>query len=86
MGQSQISREVQIFRYNRETWSYVMKMTVAQMDYSKAMTYNQRFLEREEQLCGVNSDFARRKAEHEALSKRLEEQSGSSRMRQRQQV
>ena len=74
MGHSQISCEIQIARYNREAWAKIVQMTVAQLDYCQAMTYNQRFMERREQQYGANSDFAQRKAEHEALSRRLEAQ------------
>ena len=81
MGHSQSTSEAQIIRLDRETWSKIDQMTVAEMNYSQAMTYNQRFVEHREQQYGANSDFARRKAEHEALSRRLETQSNSERMR-----
>ena len=80
MGHSQSTSEVQIIHLTREIWTKIMMLTVAKMNYGQAMTYNQRFIERREQEYGADSDFARRKAEHEALSRRLETESNANKV------
>ena len=77
---------MQITRFEPETWTHVARMNVVQMDYGQAMTFNQRFLERREQQLGSKSDFAKRKEEHEALSRRIEARDKALGTRQRVQL
>ena len=71
MGHAQSKSEVEVIYYNRETWTLIHQMSVAKMNYNEAMTFNQRFLERWRYQFGVNGEITRRKAEHQALSRRL---------------
>ena len=71
MGHIQSTTEARLLPMTKETWLHVSRLNALQMNYSKAMITHQRFLERQELDRGVNSDFAQRKRDHEAQSKRL---------------
>ena len=66
MGHSQTKCEVHIDQFNRGTWMHIERITAAQLNHQQTMTYNQRFLERQEIEYGAFSDYAMRKMEHEA--------------------
>ena len=71
MGHAQTTTDVQIKPLTQTSWAHIERMNMVRMNKSQNSEYRQRFTERAVQQFGADSDFLKRKLEHEALTLRL---------------